>query len=283
MGRRASTFEKRLASLQKNWIENRKEKDVFGGPSVDDGLYIAKLDTMELMESSNGNIMIASHFIVLEGSEKGNKFRDYQGISNDVGQRVCAGILAKLGYEVPEDISDVEAILKEITKEKPTVRVRVSTKETEKGTFTHAVIQRRLESDYEPEEGAQTEEEPEEEPEAATETKMPKKRGRKPKHVEEEPEEEPEAEDIVLEKGMRVNFTFKGEEHIGEVLEFTDDDTKARIESEDDGKIYRIAVEKLSPAEGETEVVDVDEPKPEEEEEEETPEEKKPRRVRKVK
>lgn len=250
-----SEFLNRLKKLGGNWKKaSKRDPKEFGGSAVEDGIYRLRITGCELTESmSSGRLQIHWEFTVAEGEQKGEQCHDYDGLESEDNLFFLQRKLARLGKEVPEDISEIETVLAEIIKERPLIRGRVKTKDD----FTHVYINRMLDDkgadvefaepdggEPDPEEAA-PEAEPEAEPAAEPEEVQPE--------AEAEPEPAPEAEPegVSLEEGMRVSFQSKGATVEGELLEFVDNDSKARVKT--DAGVYKVAVESLSPVEGETE------------------------------
>lgn len=247
-----SEFKKRLAALKGKWNKAKKEKPESFGAAVEDGTYVGRLTLAELGESqSSGRMQVTWEATITEGENKGVIVRDYDGLETEQNLFFFQAKLARFGKEIPDgdNIEEIEEILAELTKEKPAIRFRVQTKDD----FTHFRINRLLkDSDTEEVEEKEEEEAPEEvvaEPAAEAE-------------AEAEPEEKEDEGTIQLKKGMKVTFESGGKEVEGEVLEFIDDDTRARIQT--DKGVFKVKLEKLSPVEGEDAPVET-EPEPEEE------------------
>jgi hypothetical protein len=258
-----SEFSNRLKKLGGNWKKaSKRDPSEFGGSAIEDGIYRLRITGCELTESvSSGRLQIHWEFTVAEGESKGEQVHDYDGLESEDNLFFLQRKLARLGKEVPEDVSTIETVLQEIEKERPLIRARVKTKDD----FTHVYINKMLDdagkdvdmpepdgAEPEAEEGGEAPEEPAVE-EAAPEEVAPE--------AEAEPEAEPEAGDA-LEEGMRVTFKSKGADVEGEIVEFTDNDSKARVKT--DAGVYKVAVEALFPVKGETEPADAEpEPEPE--------------------
>lgn len=244
-----SEFLNRLKKLGTNWKKaTKRDPKEFGGSAVEDGIYRLRITGCELTESmSSGRLQIHWEFTVAEGEAKGEQCHDYDGLESEDNLFFLQRKLARLGKEVPEDISEIETVLNEIAKERPLIRGRVKTKDD----FTHVYINKMLDDkgadvEFAEPDGAEPDPEeaaPEAEPEAEPAEVAPE--------AEAEPEPEGEPEGVALEEGMRVSFQSKGATVEGELLEFTDNDAKARVKT--DAGVYKVAVEALSPVEGEAE------------------------------
>lgn len=263
-----SEFSNRLKKLGGNWKKaSKRDPSEFGGSSIDDGIYRLRITGCELTESaSSGRLQIHWEFTVAEGDNKGEQVHDYDGLESEDNLFFLQRKLARLGKEVPEDVSAIEAVLQEIEKERPLIRARVKTKDD----FTHVYINKMLDdkgadvefaepdgSEPEPEADAET---PEAEAEAAPEEVAPEAEAEAEPAAEAEAEPEAAAESDALEEGMRVTFKSKGADVEGEIVEFVDNDTKARVKT--DAGVYKVAVEGLFPVKGETDAEPEPEPAP---------------------
>ena len=132
---------------------------------------------------------------------------DWDGCDSLENQIWLGRKLAKLGYEVPEDISDLEPILAEIVKSRRVLTITLKTK----GEFQKVYIDRVSEES--------TEEVSESEPEA-------------------------EAEEASLEVGMKVSFDFKEEKVEGEVIEILEQEEKVKVKTSQ-GKIFKLSPDAL--------------------------------------
>lgn len=246
----ASEFAKRLGKLKGNWGKAKKrDSSEFSGSTLEDAIYKMEVSSAELTESqSSGRLQICWEYTVLEGESKGETIRDYDGMESEDNLFFIQRKLERLGFEAPEDPSEIEKILTQVGKKKPKVRARVRTKDD----FTHVYVNRLLDGEATEEASAESADagEPEPEAEAAAEP---------------EPEAEPEPAgegEVELQEGMKVTFSFKGKDLEGEILNFIDEDTKARVKTAKG--VFPIAIEKLNPVagEGEPEPQEV-EPEPE--------------------
>ncbi len=249
-----SEFSKRLGKLKGNWGKARKrDRSEFGGSTLEDAIYKMEVTSAELTESqSSGRLQVCWEYTVLEGESKGETIRDYDGMESEDNLFFIQRKLERLGFDAPEDPAEIEGILNKVGKKKPKIKARVRTKDD----FTHVYVNRLLDGEAGEEEAAQETdaEEPEFEAEAEAEA---------------EPEAEPEPEgegEVELQEGMKVTFPSGGKELEGEILNFIDDDTKARVKTEKG--VFKVKIESLTPAEGEGEPEEVEaepeaEPEPE--------------------
>lgn len=259
-------FAKRLAKMKKGW-DAGKENPVQFGSNLPDGMYNFRVKSAELGESNNGRLQIDYAFEVTEGEMKGEVHHEYDGLDREEGMQWVQKRIADLGQEVPDDITEIEAVVAKINKSGFQFRGRIRTKDD----YTHCYFVKALDGDEAAEVEEEVEEETEETPPTKKGAKASKSAAPEEPEVEVEAEAEPETEaepeaeaeegEVALEVGMKVTFKVKGKDVEGEILEFTDNDTMARVKV--DKMVYKVKIELLEPVAGE------DEPEPE-------PEEKKP-------
>lgn len=251
------TLKNKLA-MAKKLFKKAKESAKEGGygNNIEDGRYKAKITGAEgpLEAQTSGRLQAVLSYKILDGEFKGESIKSFPNLENEVGLSILIRDLNKLGYEV-EDFDDIEQALEELNEEAPNVRITVKTK----NEFQNVSIDKLLDKDDVEEEeeddddsDSDGEAEPEEEEEAESEAEEEEE-----EEVEEEPEEEPEVEEEVeeeeeeleLEEGSSVGIKIKGEKMNGTILEIVDEET-VRVKA-DNGKTYKLNVEKLFPAEEE--------------------------------
>ena len=232
------SLKSKLKKLKKGWKEAGKREDGGFENPVDDGVYMMQITVAELGESQAGRLQIHWGYTVLEGEYAGETVHDWDGLESENNLFHVQRKLARLGYDVPDDPSELEDVIVAIAEAQPVVKGKVKTKDE----FTHVYVNKLItaEGGPVPEKGSDSEE-------ADT--------------------DEDDTEEISLAEGMRVSLTWKGDACEGEILEFTDDDTKARVQI-DDGPKVRLAVEKLDPLEDEDTPEEPDEDEEEEDEDE---------------
>ena len=260
-------FAAKLKKLSKTWKAAKERANEGGGQDeFEDGRYLAKIVGAEIGESANsGRSQIDWSYKILEGDYKDKVKHDYAGLDTEMNQMFVAQAIAKLGYEVPDEMEDLDEILKEIVKEKPIVRIRLKTK----GEFQNVTLDKVLGKD----EASEAEEEAE--------------------PAEEQEEVSAEEEEVELKKGMAVIATLKSGDKEATVLAVLEEEGKVKVKIDDDSKIYVLSADKIAvPAveeeeaaeEEETEDDEVPEEPAEEEEseEEEEEEEEQPKKAKKV-
>lgn len=203
----SAAFKKRLKAANKDW-KSAREKAAEGGVGVtefEDGRYLARLVKAEIAESAGGRLQCVFHFKFEKGEgtkaeDYGGRVKfDYQGLESEQNLEFLGRRLAQLGYDLPEDLTEIQDILADLMKERPLCKIRLKTK----GEFQNVYLDRVV-SDEDEEDAADEEDETEEsdaadesddaeetddeeEEEEAPPAKKSKKKAAKP-----EPEEEDE-------------------------------------------------------------------------------------------
>lgn len=231
-----STFQYKMEQASKLWKGAKERASTEGfGSEIEDGIYPAQIIECNIGESkSSGRLQAAWKYKILDGESKGQTIPSFDGLESEDNLMWLARKLAKLNYDAPEDLEAVKEIFAEIESKKPCVQIRIKTK----GEYQNVYVDKLL---------GDEETEGFDSLEAPGETKV----------VEEEDGEE----GVEITVGMNVGFNLKGEDVVGEVLEVIEEEGKARIEV--NGKVFRVAVDKLSiqeaPAEEEESVVEEEE------------------------
>lgn len=265
-----TSFMKRLKAANSSWKTAKKRASEDRGSSeFDDGRYTSRLVEARLDESGSGRLQAIFGWKFEDGEYEGKIKYDYQGVESEDNQYYLGKNLERLGYELPDDLTDLPEILAAIEKEKPLAQVRLRTKAG--SDFQNLYIMKVYGDD---EEEAETDEE--EEDEAPTDTAEDEEEDTEAdadESDEEETDEEAETEDeeedgTELAVGMAVIAeTAKGPEE-GVVTEILEKENKVRVRLNKDKKIVRLSPEKITiPTEDE----DVDEDTEDEEDEEEAP------------
>lgn len=268
------SFEKKLAKAKKLWGAAKQRKPDFDNV-VPDGVYVAQLVRAELGESqSKGRLQVAWKAVIKSGEYKGENINWWSGIETEDNIMYFQRDLVRLGKEVPEDPEEVEEVLGELEKEKPTVRLKFVTK----GEYQNVRILKALDVDEEidgdeaveeeetddetpeatEEEATEEDEEDEDEEEQSeaeeTEDEEEEEDEEESEEDEEVEEEEDEDEDEEVEEapevevGARVMFSYKGKDIVGEVKKIDYKKEEVSIVSEK-GKLYKgIKPDALSPA-----------------------------------
>jgi ribosomal protein L12E/L44/L45/RPP1/RPP2 len=143
------SFKARLRQMKSRFEEARSARSAF--EDLPDGRYVSKITKAYLHESESGKMFAVFSFTVIEGEEKGEVITDWNNLDHDVGLRIFCEKVKRLGSDLPDDPTEIENVLKEIAGDRPTVRLRLKTRKTDKGEFQGKNIERVLE-DYDAEE-----------------------------------------------------------------------------------------------------------------------------------
>lgn len=228
-------FKKHSKLMSSIWDKSKQKADSGSLNDIfEDGRYKISVTDAQATESKKGDFMVVFSFTFLEGEYKGKVKKAFRVITPDRAEDNLARILLdinKLGFEI-EDFEQIESALEEIRNKKVVARVTLKTR----GEYQDAYIDKLLTG----EEAENTEDEVE----GGIET----------------PVEEPAEESVDV--GSKVSFEWKGETLEGKIKEFTDDDTKAKIQV--GNKIYPVKVEDLTLVKEVEEVVETTDEVPEE-------------------
>lgn len=119
------SYQDKLKAMQKNWKESKKTAEQF--ELFPAGTFVMKLKSSELGERDNGSIYILSKWVALDDEVKGRTFSEFQNIHED-----RLGFIHRwfnsMGFEAPENISDIPAMLEKLVD--AAVVVKMSVKHT---------------------------------------------------------------------------------------------------------------------------------------------------------
>jgi hypothetical protein len=106
-----------------------QEAKASGFASFDDGIYMVCLTQAEISESmSSGRLQVNRAWTIAEGDQEGENIRDYPGIDNEQQLTFFNRDLIRLGYEPPASAEELEELLEQMIKDRPLVRIRLVTK-----------------------------------------------------------------------------------------------------------------------------------------------------------
>ena len=155
-----SEFARRLGQLKESWGAADE-----GFSQIKPGLYLMQLQSAAVEESaSSGRMQIHREHLVREGEMEGEVIHDYMQIETELGPRFVKQWINMMGFDVPDDPTELEEVVAAISDAAPIYRAKV----TEKDGFTNVRIAKLLESGEE-DEGPEPEEEEAEEAEEETE------------------------------------------------------------------------------------------------------------------
>ena len=218
----------------KDYKAAKEAAEQFGG-NLPDGRYKVKTNSVELTESQTSGREQVNMFVkVLEGEYEGQSVGLFLGL-DEKSLPFTLSALNKLGYEIPEDPTEIVNIVESISKDLPELIIAVKNG----WTSVLSTVESTKETSFEEEIN---------------------------KDIEEE-----EAEDEV-DIGSTVSFEWKGKELIGEVVEIREKENKLLVKSK--GKKYPVSIEKVSLVVKEEPEEESEEVEEEKENEEEKPEKK---------
>lgn len=266
-------FKKLLGNANKTWSKAKKRvaeaEPAF--QEFEDGRYEARLVGAKLMQSNAGNTQIDWSWKFLDGQYEGKVKHSYQQLMTEDNLYYLGRDLERMGYELPDDLTQLPEILADIEKSKPVGSITLKTN----GDFQNVYIRKMYTADEEEEAEEETEEEEsdedtEDESEEEPEDEESEEEAEEEESEEEEAEEEEEetedeeegddtGEEVEIHEGMKVSVeTVKGRE-TGKIIEILEKEEKVKVRLDSSGKVVRVAVD------------DVEVEMPEEEEEEEEP------------
>lgn len=226
-------FKLSASELNKAWKSGLATKDEVagGGFEADDGRYKVALTAADRYESkASGRDQVMFEYTFLEGDYKGKTKRDYNGLDRAESIPFLMRKIEAMGFDTPEEIDDLEALLKKMVKAGPQLVIQLKTK----GDFQNVYIQKTLDDDETVELPAETEEVPAEEKTSGVSK-----------------EEAPAEEEAELEVGMTV-VCFDDEdkeEGKGEVLAIDEENEELTVKRENGKKvIYHVSKIAVAPA-----------------------------------
>lgn len=238
--------------------KTRAATEKSGFDEIEDGRYLARLVSFEIGESkSSSRVQMMTEWKLQEGDYKGQSKRNYDGLESEDNLVYVAKFIGRLGYEAPDDLDSLDALMKEIVAEKPLARIRLKTR----GEFQNVYVDQVFDKDDEDEilaeaaSEAEAGDEEEEETEETEETDEAEEEEESDDDAEEEEADEEAEEDeasddeveVELTVGTKVLAPYKGKKKPGKVIEILDDD-KVRVKMDDGGKVVRVAIDELEGA-----------------------------------
>ena len=245
----------KLKSFNKNFAKQKERAQELGGfAEVPDGKYLATLDSAELRFTKNGALNFVFHFKITESAEdeslvgvQVNRWCDID--TKEDGMGYLLKDLARFGIqaETSEQLAEIADLL---TSQKPEVKISLKTN-TNGSQFSYidAVISEIDAGDHVSEESEEGENNEDEEIDEDSGT------------------DEIDAEDVGIEIGTEVSFSWKGSKLTGVIKEIDEENEKLKVSS--GGKVYPVKLVDVSIPEAEEEVEIEEEEEIEEVEEEE--------------
>jgi len=135
-------FKLSKSELSKAWKDGYAKKDEFvGGFEPEDGRYMAAVTLAERGDSkASGRDQITMEYTFLDGDYKGRSTRSYDGLDRPEGIPYVMKRIQALGFEVPEDLDDLEDVLKKITRKRPQVRILIKSKDGFRNIYIDKVM-----------------------------------------------------------------------------------------------------------------------------------------------
>jgi len=265
-------FKKILKNANKNWAKakTRAAESDPGFTEYPDGKYEAQLVSAKLGTSESGRNQIAFGWKFVDGDYEGKTKTAYQGIDTEDNLYFLARDLERLGYELPDDLSDLPDILKDLEKSKPVASVNLKTKGDFQNLYIRKVYTESDEDDEDEDEdddaaaeaeadddAAEDEEEETDDAEESDDEESDDEESddeesddEEESDEEESDEEEADADDeeveeeVDIEVGMRVQAeTAKGREP-GKIVGILEKEEKVRVEL-DSGRTVKLGIDKI--------------------------------------
>lgn len=215
-----------LRDMQEKWAEQTalSKQNQGNFVQIPDGRYVATLTKAEVTESKASNRpQVAWGYTIREGDLEGETIRDYDGLDREMSFYYLARKLSLFGID-PEQVNLVhlEKVLEDLVARKPTVRLRLRTKDEFQNAYVERVI-----PDYEDNEGWE---------ETATNSDASP-------FVEDDEEDEEDA-GVELFPGMNVQFVRQGKPLTGTVTVVDEDAGLATVKV--GTKAYPVPFDSLS-------------------------------------
>lgn len=260
-----AALKKKLKAAKKAYSAAKERAVAESGFSeIEDGRYIAQCVGAEVTESqSSGRLQINWTWRICEGEFQNEQTMDFDGLETEDNLMWTCRKLARFGYDAPDDIEDIVAIVEEIAEDQPFGRIRLKTK----GDFQNLFLDKTL-AEYDPPDdyGGETaddepddeddidedededeeyedeeddEDEDEEEYEDDDEDEDLDEDEDDEEDLDEDDDEDEDDEEIDVEPGMRVAWMYRNAERLGTVSEIKDNGILVKP----DGKSRRSLVE----------------------------------------
>jgi hypothetical protein len=136
----------RLEKLNKKWGAAKQEaaKTPDGFERMDDGRYVARLTGYTIGESQSGRFQLTTDFAVVQGDEKGQAIRRFDGLEKAESLPYVAKYLQRLGVDLEDfELTELDDVMKKLVEERPAVQLRLVTN----GDFQNVYVDRIVETD----------------------------------------------------------------------------------------------------------------------------------------
>ena len=244
-----NALKNKLKKAQNNWQGAReKAKDSTGFAEVPDGRYLAHITNAQICESrSSGRLQIQWTWTISDGEFEKDTKLDFDGLETEDNLVFLGRKLARFGYELPEDITEISDILDELIEKQPLARIRLKTK----GEFQNVYVDKLMQSvstdgEDSDNESMSSEDEDLEEADDGSGDEVDDEQEKESNNESDadESDDEGDGDEEPVEIGMRVVATTRKGEEPGEIIEIMESEGKCRVKL-DTGRTVKIAVDKL--------------------------------------
>lgn len=194
----AAQFKRKLAKMASTY-KKAMARESEGFSDLEDGVYLMAVEAV-MHEADSGRFGILWTFTVQEGESEGQTQRDFDGLETEDNFFWTRMKLERMGYEMPDDITELEDLMADLSDKKPIVRGKVETKDD----YTHVRVRKLVAS-----EGG-----------VGSDSFEPEKQGGDEPSGDGDGEEE-----LVFEEGVGVTFIFRGKPMTGVIEEIIDDES----------------------------------------------------------
>lgn len=246
----ATDWQKAIKKSKDKWSKAKEKVDENRGKGgfgeYDDGKYLARM-VKAAGDVNDKGPFIRFDFQFADGEYEGGTKPMFQNLETEENLYYLGRLIETFGYEMPDDLADLQGVLDALNKEKPLCKIRLKTK----GDWQNVYVDKVIEADDEDEELEESDEEEsddeeeEESDEEESDEEDEESDEEESDDEEEEDEEESDDEDEVdedegvdLEPGMRVTAeTAKGPR--SGVVHAIDADAGVIKIKDDAGKIFK--------------------------------------------
>ena len=118
--KQASGFKARLKQMQDRWAQGKDEM-----PGVPEGVYTMQLQSAEMKETGAGKLAVKREHLVMDGEYEGEVVYDQLNLETDYGPYFASQWIEQMGYEPPEELTDLEDIVQQIAAAHPQYQAKV--------------------------------------------------------------------------------------------------------------------------------------------------------------
>ena len=125
----AINFKKELGKYKSQFKKGKKRAEEFG-QGIPPSTYEGKVTVFQLEKAKKDqHLQARTEIVISDGEQEGmtaKTFRNLAGQKGDVGFSFLCQEIEFFGYDVPEDVADIDAVMKEIEGEELSVRFNIS-------------------------------------------------------------------------------------------------------------------------------------------------------------